>query len=66
MSLMRTYTSLFQSDEIAWIIYQNAHLHPTHKLVVVLRKKIVSEVAFSDNSKTNKSSCCEHTNCHDS
>lgn len=30
-------------------------------MVVVLRKKIVSEVAYSDNLKTNKSSCCEHT-----
>ena len=43
--------------------HQNAHLHTTKKLFVLLLKKIVSEVAYSDNLKTNKSSCCEHTMC---
>lgn len=54
MSLMRTYTSLFQSDEIAWIIYQNAHLHPTSKMELFALKNMYQKSMLATTWKTTK------------
>ena len=51
---MRTYTSLWKSDEIAWIIYQNAHLHPTSKMELFALKNMYQKSLLSTTWKTTK------------